>query len=115
MAIKVLSAALILLTVILSLKHGLGMLRSAPEEKALAEELRLNRPLQLVFAWLILASAVLILFPATFVAGNLLGATLILIVTVLQLRVGNLRAALIEMPFLLLPFLMIYLQHPLRR
>ncbi|WP_158790341.1 hypothetical protein [Granulicella sp. L60] len=115
MAIKVLSAALICLTVILSLKHGLGMLRSSSEERALAEDLRLSRTAQLALAWLILGSAVLILFPATFVAGNLLGATLILVVTVLQLRVRDIRGALIEIPFLLLPFLMIYLQHPLRR
>ena|SRR5580698_4405115 len=115
MAIKALSAALIVLTVILSLRHGLGMLRSSPEEKAMAEELRIGRPTQLILAWLVLAAGVLILFPATFVTGNLLGATLILVVTALQLRVRNLRGALIEIPFLLLPFFMIYLQHPLKR
>ncbi len=115
MAIKALSAALIFLTLILSLRHGLGMLRSSPGEKALAEKLKLSRPGQLTLAWLVLASGVLILFPTTFVAGNLLGAALILIVAVLQLRVRNLKSALIEIPFLLLPFLMIYLHHPLKR
>jgi predicted membrane-bound spermidine synthase len=115
MASNILSAALILLTLILSVKHGLGMLRSTPEETALAEELKLSRPGQLTLAWLVLVAGVLILFPATFFVGNLLGATIILIVTILQLRVRNLKGALVEIPFLLLPFLMIYLRHPLRR
>jgi hypothetical protein len=115
MAIKALSAALIVLTLILSLRHGVGMLRSSPEQKALVEKLKLSRPGQIALAWLVLTSGVLILFPSTFVAGNLLGATLILIVAVLQLRVRDIRGALAEIPFLLLPLLMIYLRHPLRK
>jgi hypothetical protein len=115
MAIKALSAALITLTLILAFRHGVGMLRSSPDEKALAEKLKLSRPGQLAIAWLVLTSGVLILFPSTFVAGNLLGATLILIVAVLQLRVGDIKRAFVEVPFLPLPLLMIYLHHPLRK
>ncbi len=115
MALRVLSAALILLTLILSVRHGWGMLRSSLQARAMAEELRLRRTGQIVLGFLVLVSGVLVVFPATFFAGNLLGASLILIVTILQLRVRNLKGALIEIPFFLLPFLMIYLHHPLRR
>lgn len=115
MAIKALSSALILLTSVLSVRHAWGILRSSPEAKEMAKEWNLGRTGQLVLAVLILVSGVLILFPSTFVAGNLLGAVLILFVTGLQLRGRNLKAAAIEIPFFLLPLVMIYLGHPLRR
>jgi hypothetical protein len=114
MALRVLSAALILLTLTLSVRHGWGMLTSSPQARAMAEDLRLGRTGQMVLGFLVLVSGVLVVFPATFVASNLLGASLILLVTMLQLGVRNLKGALIEIPFFLLPFLMIYLRHPLR-
>jgi hypothetical protein len=47
----------------------------------------------MLLGFLVLVSGVLVVFPARFVAGNLLGASLILIVMILQLRGGNLKAA----------------------
>ena len=114
MALRILSAALNVLTLILSVTHGWGMLSSSPQARAMAGELRLGRTGQIVLGFLGVVSGVLIIFPTRFVAGSLLGASLILIVTILQFRVRNLKGALIEIPFFLLPFLMIYL-HPLRR
>jgi hypothetical protein len=115
MVLRVLSAALILITLILSVRHGWGLLSSSAQARAMAEELRLGRTGQIVLGSLVLVSGVLLVPPATFVVGNLLGASLILLVTILQLRVRNFKGALIEIPFFLLPFLMIYLCHPLRR
>jgi hypothetical protein len=59
----------------------------------MAEELQLGRTGQIVLGFLGVVSGVLIIFPTRFVAGSLLGASLILIVTMLQLRVRNLAGA----------------------
>ncbi len=60
-------------------------------------------------------SAMLILWPPTFIAGNFLMAAGILLIICLQLSVQSLKGAAIEVPFLLLNLLIIYLQHPLSK
>jgi hypothetical protein len=62
-----------------------------------------------------LVSAVLILFPRTFVTGNFLMAAAILLILCLQLSLKDLRGAAIELPFLLMNLIAIYLQHPLAK
>lgn len=59
-------------------------------------------------------SAVLILFPKTFVWGNFLMAAGILMIICFQLLDKNLKGVAVEIPFLLLNFIIIYLQHPLK-
>jgi hypothetical protein len=57
----------------------------------------------------------LVLFPQTFFIGNILNAMVILIIMALSLKAGVIKTALIEIPFLLMPLLMIYLGHPLKK
>jgi len=59
-----------------------------------------------------LLASVLILFPKTFVLGNFLMAAGILLIICLQLLNKDLKSVAIEIPFLLLNLVIIYLQHP---
>ena len=59
-------------------------------------------------------AALLILFPKTFVWGNFLMATGILMIICFQLLNKDLKGAAVEIPFLLLNLVIIYLQHPFK-
>ncbi|WP_083325874.1 hypothetical protein [Hymenobacter coccineus] len=66
-------------------------------------------------SWLNLPVAGLLLFPATFLAGNLLNAAGILLIMGYALQTGNLRTAALEIPFPLLPLGLLWLRHPLAK
>ncbi len=114
---KIISAVLILITVFFSFKHGWGALtmKSQPGEENMMTALGISAPVLRIIGILTLAVGVLVLFPATFVAGIVINAALILLMLILQLRAGNMKAALIEIPFLLMPLAMIWLGHPLHK
>jgi hypothetical protein len=59
--------------------------------------------------------AIFLLFPQTFFVGNLINATMILVIMALALKTGNYKISLIEIPFLLMPLILIYLGHPLKK
>lgn len=59
-------------------------------------------------------SAVLIMFPKTFVWGNFLMAAMILLIVCFQLLDKDLRGVGVELPFLLLNLLIVYFQHPFK-
>lgn len=114
---KIISGILVLITVFFSVRHGWPAvtMNLKPDEAKLFEELGINRPLGLVIGIVTLAVGFLILFPQTFFIANLLNATSILLIMALALRTGNLRMALIEIPFLLMPLLLIWLGYPLKK
>jgi hypothetical protein len=118
MIIKLISAALLLFTAYMGIKHGWQLFNVKPgaaagPEAELLGKLNLNQFTIKAFAVMTLLSALLILFPQTFVLGNTLNAIgLILIISTL-LNVQEIKPALIEIPFLLIPLVLIYLKHPL--
>ncbi len=59
-------------------------------------------------------AAILILFPKTFVWGNFLMAAGILLIICFQLMDRDLKGVALELPFLLLNLVILYLQHPLK-
>lgn len=65
-----------------------------------------------VFSMLI---GLMLLWPRTFFLGNMLNAMTILIIMALSLRAGNYRMALIEIPFLAMPLLLIFLKYPFKQ
>jgi hypothetical protein len=111
---KIVSGILVLVTVFFSFKHGWAALTMKHDESGMMKQLGINKPVLYIIGSLTLAVGVLVLFPATFFAGCLLNAILIVLMLILQLKAGNLKAALIEIPFLLMPLIMIYLGHPLK-
>lgn len=59
-------------------------------------------------------SAMLILFPKTFIWGNFLMAAGILLIICFHLLHKDLKGMMIELPFLVLNLVIIYLQHPFK-
>ena len=114
---KIISGILILLTVYLNVKHGWTGItnRVSPEEAKMFADLGISRTIGVIIGVATLAVVALILFPQTFFAGNLLNAVLILFIIAMASKAGNIRLALIEISFLLIPLLMIYLKHPLAK
>lgn len=114
---KIISGILIVITVFFNVKHGWAGLtnRVSPEQSKMFTDLGINRLLGIIIGVLTLSVAVLILFPKTFFAGNLINALLILLIMALALNTGNLKLTFIEIPFLLIPLLLIYLGYPLKK
>ena len=62
-----------------------------------------------------LVTGVLLLFPQTFLLSNVMNGCGIFYIAAVQAQNRNLRGTLVEIPFLLLPLVMIYLGHPFKR
>lgn len=115
MSIRLLSSILILFAVYMGLKQGYAMLCLKPSLLDMFSKWNFSQTaLQLIGA-VTLLSALLILFPKTFVWGNFLMAAGILMIICFQLTHKDLKSAAIELPFFLMNLLLIYLQHPLTK
>lgn len=114
---KIISGILILITAFLSFKHGWdGMhMDTHPEQAKMMSDLGIGKTSGLILLVLTFAVGVMILFPQTFFAANLINAASILLIMALSLKSGNIKLALIEIPFLLMPLILIYLGHPFRK
>ncbi|WP_317899819.1 hypothetical protein [Aurantibacillus circumpalustris] len=117
MIIKIISAVLILITVFFSLKHGWSGITNnlKPEEAKMMSDIGIGHNMILLIAILSLIVAVLVVFPQTFFIANVINATIILMIMAFALKEGNIKTALVEIPFLLMPLIMIYLGHPLKK
>ncbi len=114
MFIKILNTCLVLIAVFMALKQGWSMLNTKPEMMIMFGKWNIGKTGVIVFGLISILSALLILFPQTFLAGNFLMAATILLIICFQISVRNLRGAAIEIPFMLLNLIIIYFQHPLK-
>lgn len=114
MILKILNTILILFAVFMGTKHGWNMLTAKPEMLEMFGKWNLSRNVVIINGAITLLAAILILFPKTFVWGNFLMAAGILMIICQQLLHKDLKGVAIEIPFLLLNLLIIYLQHPLK-
>lgn len=114
MIIKILNSILMIFAVFMGMKHGWGMLTAKPEMLEMFGKWNFNKNAVVINGIITLLASVLILFPKTFVWGNFLMAAGILMIICLQLLHKDLNGAAIEIPFLLLNLVIIYLQHPLK-
>lgn len=115
MILKIFNSALILFAVFMGTKHGWNMLTAKPEMLEMFGKWNFSRNAVVLNGVITLLASLLILFPKTFVWGNFLMATGILMIICLQLLYKDLKGAAIEIPFLLLNLVIIYLQHPLKK
>jgi hypothetical protein len=117
MIIKLISGALLLFTAYMGIKHGWQLFNVKPgdtgPEMDLLGKLNLSQGVTKAFALLTMLCAIMILFPQTFVIGNILNAIGIVLIMAMLLNVREIKPALIEIPFLLIPLVLIYLKHPL--
>ena len=108
---------MILVTVYLNFKHGWAGIANnlKPEEAKMMADLGVNKTMLTIVSVLSLAVCVLTLFPQTFFSGNIINAFTILLIMAFALRSGNYKIALMEIPFLLIPLVLIYLGHPFKK
>ena len=114
MTLRILNSVLILFAVFMGIKHGWNMLTAKPEMLEMFGKRNFSKNAVIVNGAITLLASLLILFPKTFVWGNFLMAAGILMIICLQLLNKDLKGAAIEIPFLLLNLVIIYLQHPFR-
>lgn len=113
MLLKIVNSALILVAVFMGFKQGWGMLSGRTEMLEMFGKWNFSKTAVMVNGSVTMIAALLILYPKTFVWGNFIMAAGILMIICLHLLDRDLKGVLIEIPFLLLNLLIIYLQHPL--
>jgi hypothetical protein len=111
---RIISAILVLLAFIMGLRHGVALVRSTPAKVLETLHISLSQPTILTIGVLTCVGAILILFPQTFFAANFISAAVVLYLAAVQSKAHNLRGALVELPFVLLPLLVLYLGYPFK-
>lgn len=114
MILKIINSVLILFAVFMGIKHGWNMLNAKPEMLEMFGKWNFSKNAVVINGAVTLLASILILFPKTFVWGNFLMAAGILMIICLQLVNKDLKGVAIEIPFLLLNLVIIYLQYPLK-
>lgn len=113
--VKVINAILILFSLFMGIKHGWGMVTGEPKMLEMFGKWEIGKTGVLFFGVVGIIASILLLFPKTFFLGNFITATILLMLTALYLQQRDIKGALIELPFMILPLVMIYLQHPLAK
>lgn len=112
---KFVTIALLLISSFLSLKHGWDAFQPANAEQAkMMADLGITKSIMPFVGALSIIIGLMLLFPQTFFVGNLLNAIVILLIMAFSLRAGNVKMAFIEIPFLALPLLLIWLKYPFK-
>jgi hypothetical protein len=111
-AVKIFNSILILLSLYMAVKHGWGALSGKPETLEMFAKWDIGRNGVRIFGFVVLLSGALLLFPKTFLLGNFLTSAGVLFITMLYLQQRDLKGVLIELPFLLMPWLILYLGYP---
>lgn len=112
MMLKILNSVLILCAVFMGLKQGYAMLTAKAEMLEMFSKWNFSKTAIMINGAITIFSALLILFPKTFVWGNFLMGAGILMIMCLHLLDKDLKGFAIELPFLLLNLVIIYLQYP---
>jgi len=114
MIFKILNGILILVAVFMGFKQGYAMFSGKPEMMEMFGKWGFGKTGLMINGAVTILAAVLILFPKTFVWGNFLMAAGILLIICFHLLDKDFKGVMVELPFLLLNLLIIYLQHPLK-
>lgn len=114
MILKIINGILILVAVFMGFKQGYAMFSGKPEMMEMFGKWEFGKTGLMINGAVTILAAVLILFPKTFVWGNFLMAAGILLIICFHLLDKDFKGVMIELPFLFLNLLIIYLQHPLK-
>ena len=113
MILKLINSVLILIALFMGLKQGYAMFSGKPEMLEMFGKWNFSNAAVMINGGITMLVTVFILFPKTFLVGNFLMAAGILMIICLHLLDKDLKGAGIEIPFLLLNLVILYLQHPL--
>jgi len=111
---NIISLVLLLVSVYLAFSHGWGSInyKKHPETLKMIGELGITETMMPVLGGITLLTGILLIFPRTFFLGNTLNAISIVIIMALAIRVGNFKMVLLEIPFLIMPLVLIWLKYP---
>lgn len=111
---SIVSLVLLLVAVFLAFKHGWETLnyKKHPESLNMMNGLGISESMIPFFGGITLLIGVLLLIPKTFFLGNVLNAISIVIIMALAIKAGNFKMAFMEIPFLIMPLVMIWLKYP---
>jgi len=107
---------LLIVSAALNFKHGWDTFRykNNPASVKMMSELGINESYIPLLGCTIIIVGILLFFSKTFFIGNLINAMIILIIIALSLKAGNHAIALMEIPFLAMPLIMIWLKYPFK-
>lgn len=114
MILKIINGILILTAVFMGFKQGYAMFSGKPEMMEMFSKWGFGKTGLMINGAVTILAAILIVFPKTFVWGNFLMAAGILLIICFHLLDKDLKGVAVEIPFLLLNLVIIYLQHPLK-
>ena len=111
---NIISLILLAVSAFMSFRHGWNSLNfdNNPEQVKRIEALGINTTFIPYMGTYMIFVGLLLLFPKTFVLANLLTAIAILTIMVLALNAEQTSIAFIEVPFLIMPLVMIWLKYP---
>jgi len=118
MVVKILSSVLILVALYMGLKQGWAMVSGKPVMVEMFSKWNVGKDGLTIIGTFAIIGAVLVLFPQTFLWGNFITAAGILLIICFHLNetdatvAEKLKGVAIELPFLVLSLVIIYLQHP---
>ncbi|GGD52726.1 hypothetical protein GCM10011514_16140 [Emticicia aquatilis] len=113
---NIISLCLLVVSVGLSFKHGWDTFnyKNNPQSLKMLNELGISEAFVPIFGILTILVGVLLMIPRTFFVGNVLNAMSILLIMALATRAGNFKMVLMEIPFLIMPLVMIWLKYPFK-
>lgn len=113
---NIISLVLLIVSVSLSFKHGWDTFnyKNNPDSLKMMNTLGISEPAIPFLACFTILVGILLLIPKTFFLGNVLNAMSIVLIMALALRTGDLKMVLIEIPFLIMPLVMIWLKYPFK-
>lgn len=111
-ALKILNAIFILFALYMGIKQGWAMLSGKPEMVAMFNKWNFGKTGLTLMGIATIAGGVLLLHPKTFIWGNYITAAGILLIIAFHLNDRDLKGVAIELPFLLLSLVILYLQYP---
>jgi hypothetical protein len=104
---------LLLVSAFLSIKHGWDAFQPAhADQLRMMSNLGVSKTVMPYFGVFSIIIGLLLFFPQTFFIANFLHAITIVLIMALSLKAGDYKMALLEIPFLALPLLLIGLKYP---
>ncbi len=111
---NIISLVLLMVSVFLAFKHGWDTFhyKDNPGSMKMMNELGIAEAAVPFFGAAAILVGVLLLFPKTFFLGNVLNAILVVVIMALAAQARNLTMVMVEIPFLVMPLVMIGLKYP---
>lgn len=112
---KIVSIILLFASAFLSIKHGWDAFQPGNAEQAkMMANLGISKTVMPFFGTFSIIIGLMLFFPQTFFISNLLNAITIVLIMALSLKAGDYKMALMEIPFLAMPLIMIWLKYPFK-